>query len=472
MTTMRIVLFALLAALALGAVACGSEDVGTGTASSAGLLRPGAVAYWQTVSDPDSPQWEQAEELLHRLPDGEKWITELKNDFQRDEKVTWEGDVRPALGDVVDVVVYAEASRKPAVVGLTNPEDPQKLLALVRKLDVGDPGAPTATRVVGDWVAISDRHAAIDMALKERSGRSLADEQSYRSAMNDLPDDALSRGYVDPARVVELLAPDQRNALSTLGLENLDFAGAWVKAKDDGAELAAALRGEGADRLFGAAEPYSSRFVEQVPDDALAFLSFQGSGLRRQLAQLRSNPLFATELRDFERESGIDIDDVIGLLDGEIAFYARPAVPIPELTLLIQADDEARAKATIERLLRGLSAELQGVHLTVGTLDGAVVVSTSTRAPEELRGSGAKLPDSDRYKQALEAAGAPDEYTGLAYVDLSNAWDLIREYLGLSGEGDEVPPAVRRNLEALESLVAFGRQDGSLSTSVAFLQIK
>ncbi|HET6642841.1 MAG TPA: DUF3352 domain-containing protein, partial [Gaiellaceae bacterium] len=328
------------------------------------------------------------------------------------------------------------------------------------------------TRVVGDWVAISDRKAAIDMALKEGSGRSLEDEQSYRSAMNDLPDDALSRGYVDPARVVELLAPDQRKALSTLGLENLDFAGAWIKASDDGAELAAALRGEGADRLFGAAEPYASRFVGQVPDDALAFLSFQGAGLRRQLEQLRSNPLFAMELRDFERESSIDIDDVIGLLDGEMAFYARPAVPIPELTLLIQADDEARAKATVERLLRGLSSELQGVHLTVETLDGAVVVSTSTKAREALRGSDAKLPDSDRYKQALKAAGAPDEYTGLAYVDLSNAWDLIREYLGLSGEGDEVPPAVRRNLEALQSLVAFGKQDGSVSTSVAFLQIK
>jgi hypothetical protein len=469
---MRIVLAALLAALALGVVACGSEDVGAGTASSAGLLRPGAVAYWQTVSDPDSSQWEQTEDLLHRFPDGEKWITELKNDFQRDEKVTWEGDVRPALGDVVDVVVYAEASRKPAVIGLTNPEDPDKLLALVRKLDAGDPGAPTVTRLVGDWVAVSDRKAAIDMALKEGSGRSLEDEQSYRSAMNDMPDDALSRGYVDPARVVELLAPDQRKALSTLGLENLDFAGAWVKASDDGAELAAVLRGEGADRLFGAAEPYASRFVGQVPDDALAFMSVQGAGLRRQLEQLRSNPLFAMELRDFERESGIDIDDVIRLLDGEIAFYARPAVPIPELTLLIQADDEARAKATVERLLRGLSAELQGVHLTVETLDGVVVVSTSTRAPEELRGSGAKLPDSDRYKQALKAAGAPDEYTGLAYVDLSNAWDLIREYLGLSGEGDEVPPAVRRNLEALQSLVAFGKQDGSVSTSVAFLQIK
>jgi hypothetical protein len=472
MTTMRIVLAALFGALALGAVACGSSDVGAGTASSAGLLRPGAIAYWQTVSDPDSPQWDQAEELLQRFPDGDKWIAKLKNDLLREEKVSWEQDVRPALGDVVDLAVYAQTSRKPAVVGLTNPKDPDKLVALVRKLDVAEGGDPTVTRVVGDWVAISDTQAAIDTALKDGGGRSLDDEQSFKSAMNDLPEDALSRGYIDPARVIDLLGPEERKALSMVGLESLDFAGAWAKAKDDGAELALALRGEGADRLFGATEPYSSRFLGKVPDDAFAFLSFQGRGLRRQLEQLRSNPLFAMELRDFERESGVDVDEVIGLLQGEVAFYARPAAPIPELTLVLQADDEAQAKATVERLLRGVSDQLEGVHLSVESLDGAVVVSTSTRAVEELGGSGDKLPDSDRYKQALSAASAPDEYTGLAYVDLAEAWALVREYLGLSGEEDEVPPAVRRNLEPLQSLVAFGKQDGSLSTSVTFLEIK
>jgi hypothetical protein len=57
-------------------------------------------------------------------------------------------------------------------------------------------------------------------------------------------------------------------------------------------------------------------------------------------------------------------------------------------------------------------------------------------------------------------------------VDLGQAWDLIREYIGLAGEEDQVPPAVKRNLEALQSLVAFGKQDGSLSTNVAFLEIK
>jgi hypothetical protein len=472
MTTMRIVLAALLGALVLGAVACGSEEVGAQTASSAGLLRPGAIAYWQTVSDPDSAQWKQAEELINRFPDGDRWIAELKNKLLRDKKVSWEDDVRPALGDVVDLAVYDQSSRKSAVVGLTNPSDPDKLLALVRKLDAAEGGDPTVTRVVGDWVAISDSQTAIDAALKDAGGASLEDEQSFRSAMNDLPEDALSRGYVDPARVLELIPAGERKALTMVGLGSLDFAGGWAKAKDDGAELALALRGEGADRLFGTGEPYSSRFLPKVPDDAFAFLSFQGAGLRRQLEQLRSNPLFAMELREYERESGIDVDDVIALLDGEIAFYARPAVPIPELTLVLQTNDEARARATVERILGAVSEKLEGFHLTVGSLDGAVVVSTSTRAVEELLGSGDKLPDSDRYKQALKAAGAPDEYTGLAYVDLSQAWDLIREYLGLAGEEDQVPPAVKRNLEALHAVVAFGKQDGSLSTNVAFLEIK
>ena len=470
MTTMRIVLAALLGALALGAVACGSEEVGAQTASSAGILRPRAIAYWQTVSDPDSAQWKQAEELIQRFPDGDKWIATLKNDLLRETKADWERDVLPALGDVVDVAVYAGTPGKPAVVGLTNPADPDKLLALVRKLNVAEGGDPKVTRVVGDWVAIADSQAAIDAALKDGGGASLEDEQSFRSAMNDLPEDALSRGYVDPARVLELVPTEQRKALAMVGLGSLDFAGGWAKAKDDGAELA--LRGEGADRLFGNGEPYSSRFLPKVPDDAFAFLSFQGAGLRRQLEQLRSNPLFAMELREYERESGINVDDLIALLDGEIAFYARPAVPIPELTLVLQTNDEAGARATVERILGSVSDKLEGFHLAVGSLDGAVVVSTSTRAVEELRGSGDKLPDSDSYKQSLKAAGAPDEYTGLAYVDLSQGWDLIREYLGLAGEEDQVPPAVKRNLEALDALVAFGKQDGSLSTNVAFLEIK
>ena len=482
---MRVAGVALLASLTLALGACGGSDVGA-PATSAGLLKPGALVYWQTVSDPDSDQWDQAEELLRRFPDGNRWIAELEQELER-EGVTWEGDVKPALGSVVDVAVYLEpGAHSPSFVALTNPDDKDKLLELVHKANAKS-DEDAVTRVVGDWVAVSTSEPAIDAALKTEGGRSLADDATFKSAMDDLPDDALSSVYVDPTRALELAeGTTERKALDMLGLDRLEFAGAWAKAKDKGAEVAAALRGEGADRLLGTGDPYTSKLLDKVPDDAFAFITFQGGGVQGQLDRIRGNPLFEMGLRDFERESGIDVDEVAALLDGEIAFYARPAPsPVPELTLLLDSPNAADARASVERILRlaarhlggevtedgGVTtARFGGFSLSVGALDGVVVVSTAEDAIAGLRAAGDKLPDSEPYKSALDAAEAPDQYTGLAYVDITQAWPLIRSYLGFSG--DELPPAVSRNLEPLKSLVAYGTKDGSLSRALAFLEIE
>jgi len=456
MTPMRAAV-ALLAAFTL-VTACGGSNVGAGPASSAGLLKPGALVYSQTVSDPDSAQWEQAEDLLARFPDGDRWLAQLKRDLQ-DEGMTWEEHVKPALGPVVDVAVYGGGgSKSPAVVGLTNPEDKDKLLALVRKLNEGS-DEPAVTRVVGDWVAISDREESIDAALKEQGGQTLADDATFEAALEELPSDALSRVYVDPARAIELGAGKEREALSLLGLDALDFAGAWVKAKEDAAELTVTARGEGADRLFGTGDPYSSELLDKVPADAFAFLSLQGEGLRRQLEAIRGNPLFANGLRELEREYGIELDEVLSLLDGEVAFYARPGLPMPEFTLLLATTNEAGTKAAVERVLRRAPDQ---PSLSVSTLDGIVVVSTAPDPLDNLRGSGAKLPDADTFEDALDAADVPERYTGLAYVDVKVA-GLIAAFAG-SAE-------VRRNLEPLRSLVAFGTKEGDEISARAVLEI-
>jgi hypothetical protein len=374
--------------------------------------------------------------------------------------VTWEEDVKPALGPVVDVAVYGGGgSKSPAVVGLTNPEDKDKLLALVRKLNEGS-DEPAVTRVVGDWVAISDREESIDAALKEQGGQTLADDDTFKSVLAELPDDALSRVYVDPARAIDLVGPrKERQALSMLGLDALEFAGAWVKAREDGAELAFTARGEGADRLFGTGDPYSSELLDKVPADAFAFLSFQGDGLRRQLEAIRGNPLFAKGLRELEREYGIELDQLVSLLDGEVAFYARLGLPMPEFTLLLATTNEAGTKAAVERVLRGAPDQ---PSLSVSTLDGIVVVSTAPDPLDNLRESGAKLPDRDAFEDALEAADVPEQYTGLAYVDLKVA-GLIAAFAD-SAE-------VRRNLEPLRSLVAFGTKEGDEISARAVLEI-
>jgi hypothetical protein len=458
MAAMRAAVVVLLAALAL-VTGCGGADVGAEPSSSAGLLKPGALVYWQTESDPDSAQWEQAADLLDKFPDGERWVAELKREIEA-EGVSWEADVKPALGSVVDVAVYARAGGdSPAIVGLTNPDDKDKLLELVRKLNAKS-DEPVVSRVVGDWVALADSQQAIDAALKDEGGQALADDATFKSALQELPDDALSRAYLDPARALQLVGEGpEREALDMLGLDGLDFAGAWAKAKEDGAELALSLRGEGANGLLGTGEPYASKLLDKVPEDAFVFVTFQGEGFAGQLEQLRGTPWLAVLLREVEREAGIDLMELATLLDGEVALFVRRGVPTAEFTLLLDSNDPAGAKRSIEPLLRLVPDTFR---ITVETLENIVVVSTALDPLEDLR-AGAKLADSDRFKDALDAAGAPDEYTGLAYVDLSEASALIASFTDSE--------TVRRNLEPLRSLVAYGSEDGTLSTFLAFLEI-
>jgi hypothetical protein len=469
MRPMRAAGVALFAALAL--VACGGQQVGAvDGASPAGELKAGALVYSESVTDPESGQWQQADELLRRFPDGEKWIAELRR-MVTEEGADWEQDVKPALGGTTAVVVYPASGGEPEVVGLTNPESPEKTVALAEKLDQS--GSPTVTRVVGDWVVLADSDAAIDAALQTGSGGSLADDEGFKAAMDELPDDALTRVYADPAAAVEAFGSADQDAarvFGMLGLDRLDFAGAWAKAKDDGAELAFTAGGEGAAELLGTGEPYTSALLQRVPEDAFAYI-----------------PLFSMAYQQFERELGIELEELVALLDGEVAFYARPGVPIPELTVLLDSDNAEQARASADKLLRALAREADApvtedgdvttavfdqLTVNLAALDGLVVLTTSKRALTELPESGDKLPDSDRFKAALETAGVPDEYTGLAYIELSEVIALLQAYLETTGSSEQLPPEVARNLEALTSLVAWGTSDSrDVASALAFLEI-
>jgi hypothetical protein len=200
---------------------------------------------------------------------------------------------------------------------------------------------------------------------------------------------------------------------------------------------------------------------------------------------LRENPMYGSALKEFEQETGVTVAEVLRLIDGEVAFYAAPGAPIPELTLLVRPDDPAQARESAERLLRALAAMavgevtedgdvttavFDGFTVNLGMVDNTLVLTTTKDAIADLGSSGEKLADTDRYKDALETAGAPDQYTGLAWVDLKETVDLIMGFASVSGES--VPPEVSRNLEPLRSLVAYGDKDGNLVKSLVFVGIE
>lgn len=474
--------------LVLVAAGCGGDDLGAGKADGAELLKAGALVYWETDSDPGSEQWKQVEELLGRFPDGEKWIAELKQQLQAQGDVTWEDDIKPALGDLTVVAVYATSRADVAVVGMTNSKDPDKAVALVKKLNASDAGEDVISRVVDDWVVISDKETSLDAALKGDGMQALADADGFKSAMEQLPNDALSRVYFDSGAAIDAYGgADQQTAgaLRMFGLDKLDFAVAWARARDDGVEIAVALRGEGAEKLLGSGAPYASNFLDLVPADAFAFFSMRGEGLAKQFEELRGNPLYGLALQQAEAQLGIKIDDIVGLFRGEVAFYAAPGSPIPELTLLLETDDPEQSRQTADRLLRLLAqrgegdvtedggvttAVFDGFTINLGSVENAVVLTTSKSGIEKLGEAGDKLADSDRFKKALEAADTPDEYTGLLYTDLAEALELA---LGFAGAAQaEVPADLSRNLKPLRPLVAYGKQDGNLATSLLFFEIE
>jgi hypothetical protein len=482
---MRLSFAALLAALSVVAGGCGGSQAAS-TESAATMLKPGALVYWETVSDPDSDQWQQVEELLKRFPDGDRWLRTLREDFESDTKVTWE-DLRKALGDETVVAVYAQG-KEPAVVGVTKPDDLEAANEVVRKLNDSAPDDEVVSRVVDDWLVVSDKDESIDAALATSGERSLGDEESFNDRLGELPEDALSRVYVDVAAAVEQFMPqlgeEERQALGALNLDDIDFAGAWARAEDDGASLAGVASGSGLEQSFGG-PPFTSELLARVPDDAIAFLTFRGEAATEQLNQLKGNALFRMGAREVEKELGVTIDELVQLFEGEVALYVRRGVLIPEVTLMVDADDDQAAHASADRVLRSVArrygaevtedgdvttANFDGVTVNLGTVDGAVVLSTSRKALSDLEAGGAKLADSDAFEDALEAAEVPDAYTGLAYVDLADAIELVMGYVGIA-EGD-VPPEVGRNLEPLRSFVAYGTAEGDSAEVRAFLGIE
>ena len=480
---MRVTWAVLISMLVLVAAGCGSDGVGAGESAGAALLKPGALAYVEIDSDPESEQWKQVEELVLRFPDGEKWLAKLKQQVNGTD-ITWE-DVHSTLGGDTSVAVYASSMTDVHVAALLHPDDVDEAMSMIERLNESEADDPLVARKVGDWIAASDKEESIDAALKAEGGDALADSDSFQEGMAELPDDALGRVYVDVASAFEIFGRNpQVLGMRMLGLGELDFAGAWAKARDDGAEIAGVLRGEGADTLLGASEEYQSKLLELVPADAFAFVTFMGTGIGEQVRALRANPMLGPAVEEFERESGVELADVLRLVDGEVAFYAAPGLPIPELTLLLEADDPEQSWNVGRALLRKLadvgevsegggitSALFDGFAVHLAPVEGAIALSTSRPAVVELQtGHGDTLADSDPYQDALEAAGAPEQYTGLAWIDLQKSIGLILGYAGLSGES--IPTEVSRNLEPLRSVVAYGEKEGDLAKSLLFVGIE
>ena len=215
---------------------------------------------------------------------------------------------------------------------------------------------------------------------------------------------------------------------------------------------------------------FASALIGGVPGDAFAFLDFDGKGTADQIEKLEKNPQAAAAFARVERVLGVSYDQVLSsLLSGEVAFYARAGVGIPELTLALAPKDASSALQTLDKIAAHLATPAPAATSRAARREATrsrrstSAISSSTTAAPTARcwsraassgiadyGQGDHLADSADFKEAKDAAGMPDSTGGFLYLDVKDALPLLEGLASLSGRA--LPSSTTDNLRPLRSV--------------------
>jgi len=473
---LRALLAGFVAVAALFATACGRTE-GESVAAGADVV-PADVAVFAVIdTELDSEQWENAEDLVERFPRGDFLGRFLARELER-EGLDFERDVEPAVGPEVNFVVLPPSpdDAEPPVAVLTQPDDPAKLDELLEQSD-----EDVVRDEIGDWTVIATSEEVLNAfrPLAGGGGESLADSERFTEAMAPLEGDAIAKVYVNAEAAGREL--QQANVpitgVCSVGGE-LVSAGAALRAEDDGVRLESTSTEEGGEEL----EAYEAGFLDELPSGAALYVSF--NQVARQFEETREQlraqmPGLDRQLEEAQRLLGVSLEeDVLPLLEGEGAFAVYPSALVPTATLALEVEDEERASATVDRIVARLAVENPGLEareteiaglpakevridqmlaIYYAAFDGKLVVTTTPVGIEGLRDDGTKLADDERFQDATEAAGMPDETTGFVYIEADEAVGLAEGLAALQGEN--IPSDVRENLEPLGTAVLYGARD-------------
>lgn len=488
------------AALTVALAGCGGGAGGasnaslvTGSTSAASVAPASSPVYIAVDTDLNSGQWKQADALLSRFPDKAKLLSHLQQAIEKDTGASWQSDIKPALGDQIDVVFFGALSRSnPDVVALVQPKDDAAFARFVKKADAQDPTSKTAVADYKGWKVISGSQAAIDrFEAAANAGPALADDATYKEATASLSGEALATVYANGAKVTASLQRALPQADTSGQSGKLAWAVADLVADSDGVRLDGAAKTEG---MKSTPTPAKAELLDRIPAGALAVISFNGETFKNALPQLQQ--ALQTGVGAAGGSSLPQLQSLLPLFRQlgavfahENALYVRSGLgPIPEVTLVTQPDDPAAAAASVQQAVSMLGAAgLKPRPLTIGSVhaeelnlgqisiyygadEGRFVVTTSQQAFADLRGGGAKLSGDATFKEAMSTSGMPDATDGFLYLNLKDSIPLVEALAQLAGQ--KIPQSVSSNLAPLRTAVAWATNDGPVGKFSVFLEIK
>ena len=484
-----------LAALGVLVGACGGGSAAAGLGAGAEIAPASTAVFVSIRTDFDEEGWQLAREHAAKFPAVEGALADLHRELE-DEGLDFERDVRPALGPELALAVQDVEAKDGGFVALTQPSDEAELEELVAKAD-----HLTYKMVEDGWALLAASKGAIAKFEAAAEDASLAESDGWEQATDGLPDDALVAGYVNGSaltREIDMDASDADGFGAVLGAflpgGRVPSVGFAVSAEDEGVRVDAAstMDGEGF-------EEYEASLPGEVPAGALAFVSWQDAAEHLRGALRRAgdaDPEIDRYIAQAELGLGISLErDVLPLLEGEGALVVYPPEAAggeagagwpggPTAALVLEVEDEEEAVATLDRIVdrasellgsiertedvevEGVparSVSLEGFDLLYAAFDGKLVVSTSSEAIAGIAGDGDKLGDEEAFTGAREAAEAPDETAGFAFVDLNAVAEAYPS---------DAPADFGRNLEPLDSLFVFGVAEDDEVAVEGFLDLE
>jgi Protein of unknown function (DUF3352) len=484
MNSVRVFAVLVLVLLSL-AVGCGEQNAASGPAGAS--IAPASAGFFVSIrTDSDSEQWQQAEDLIGKFPDGRRAVDSVLRELSG-KGVDFQRDLQPALGPETDVVGL-DLSGEGEFVGLTQPDDVQKLKDVFAKLET-----KVVTREVDGWTAFAESEAALDHFESAREGGTLDGSSDYQDSVSQVNADALALVYVNGSAVEEEIPtepgvpPEAFDSLFGGKVPSMAFS---LAAQEDGAKVeGAALLAD--ENLGLAPENFTAELPDEVPGGALLYVGFNDlekalSAYRDALAE--ADPNVDRDIARVEAEVGVSLEeDVFPLFADEAALYVRPGFLIPEVTLVTHVEDEQAAMTTVDKIVEALGeyfpaaqhvneVQIDGIEakevavsppisVYYAAFDDHLVLTTSRDGIVQLRQDDDRLADDSAFKDALEQAGMPDETAGFAYVNLHDAIPYVLNYVGT------IPDEVRRNVEPLNSLVLYSSKDGRTLRFAGFLGV-
>lgn len=454
----------LLAASCPLAAGCGSaSSQGEGAAS---IVPASVVAYMAIDSNPNSSEWQLADDLAGRFPAKQKAVASLERSFRSGTGLDFQRDVEPALGPEIDIAWLDLDNGGRDVVALTRPADDTAFERVVKAA-----GGNLVAESVDGWEVMSAKQQTIAAFKKlvAAGGATLDEDPGFKQAMAESPSDALVRAWLDgasaTARLRASIPAGETDLFDKLG--TLDWLAASLSTSAEGVRLDLSVRGEPGSLIrssAGGTGGFHPSLAGRLPSDTFAYLAFHGT--KAMFSGIGGNPALAGPRLASVRSL---LGDVGELLAGEDALYVRPGSGhLPEVTLLATPGSGTDGAATLDRVLHDLKLDdrLQrgivagedartlplggSVRLRYANVGGKLVVTDLPAGIAGVEQSASSLAGSEPYRDAVHASGMPDKVQGFLYVNVRGGLGVVERL-----SGAPIPGSVERNLGPLKSALMY-----------------